>query len=126
VLPEASLREPYSLQLQTTAQDPKAVVYVPVDSSGHNSPAARASLPPGIILGQGGLLSGSPTQTGSFPFLVQATDGQGRIVIQALQITVVQPTSKGGCSSVPGDGSTGAPTLALLALVALRMRRTRR
>ena len=102
-------------------------MYVPVDSSGHNSPAARASLPPGITLSQDGLLSGVPSVTGSFPFLVQATDGQGRIVIQAMQITVVQGTSSGGgCATLPGQ-TTGASALLLLGLVAIALfRRNRR
>jgi hypothetical protein len=126
-LPQATLRAPYSLQLQSTAQDPKAVVYVPVDSSGHNSPAARASLPPGITLSQDGLLSGVPTIPGAFPFLVQATDGQGRIVIQAMQVTVVQGTSSGGgCATLPGQTS-GVSALLFLGLVAFALlRRNRR
>jgi hypothetical protein len=124
--PEATLRSNYSLQLQTTAQDPKSVVFVPVDSSGHNSPAARASLPPGITLSQDGLLSGAPSSTGAFPFLVQATDGQGRIVIQAMQITVVQGSGGGGgCATLPGQ-ATGASGLVLLGLVALGLRRRNR
>ena len=109
------MRQPYSLQLQTTADDPNAVVFVPVDSSGHNSPAARGSLPPGITLSQSGLLSGVPTIAGAFPFLVQATDGQGRIVIQALQVTVVQPTGSGGCAT--SSGQLGVWGLVLLGLV---------
>ncbi len=127
VLPQATVHQSYSLQLQTNAQDPKTVVFVPVDSSGHNSPAARDSLPPGITLTSDGLLSGVPSVTGSYPFLVQATDGQGRIVIQAVEITVSQPLSAGGgCATLPGGTASSAPTLALLALVALGLRRSRR
>jgi large repetitive protein len=124
--PQATLRKPYSLELQTTAQDPKAVVFFPVDSSGHNSPAARAALPPGITLSQNGLLSGVPITAGAFPFLVQATDGQGRIVIQALQVTVVQGASGGGgCATLPGQTSA-VSSLLLLGLVALGLSRRNR
>jgi hypothetical protein len=117
-LPEATLREPYRLPLQTSATDPKSVAYLLVDSNGDNSPAARASLPPGITLSTDGLLEGRPTAAGSFVFLVQAIDGQNRVATQALQISVVAATASGGCSSLPG-AATGAPTLIVLGLLAL-------
>jgi hypothetical protein len=120
--PQATLRVPYSLQLQTNAADPKSIVFIPMDASGHDSPNARASLPPGITLNQAGLLSGVPSAMGSFPFLVQATDGQGRIVIQALEVTVVQPLLSGGCSTPSGEASQ-TPAILALALLGLGLRK---
>ncbi|MFD2574343.1 putative Ig domain-containing protein, partial [Spirosoma soli] len=38
---------------------------------------ASGSLPPGLSLSADGQLSGSPTQTGSFPLIIQATDANG-------------------------------------------------
>lgn len=42
--------------------------------------AGLGSLPPGLSLSSSGVLSGTPTQTGSFDFTVQMTDSLGRSV----------------------------------------------
>jgi hypothetical protein len=120
--PEATLRLPYSLQLQTTAGDPSTVAYLPVDSTGLDSQAARASLPSGITLSEGGLLAGVPTAAGSFTFEVLAIDGQNRVATQVLEITVVAPARSGGCTSATG-GSRGFAFLLFLAWTILTRRR---
>src|SRR5262249_57133610 len=52
-----------------------------VTASGGDAPftfaVSSGSLPPGLTLGSGGVLSGTPTTTGSFPFTVQATAVNG-------------------------------------------------
>jgi hypothetical protein len=62
-LPDAIAGKPYSVQLA---------------ASGGVSPytwgATGGSLPAGISLSSSGMLSGTPTSTGSFSFTVQATD----------------------------------------------------
>lgn len=50
------------------------------------------SLPPGITLnGTTGVISGSPTTAGSYPFTVQLRDAQGRTAQRAITITVTAP-----------------------------------
>jgi Putative Ig domain len=125
--PEGTKGAPYSLQLATSATDPQSVEYLLIDSAGHNSPAARASLPPGITLSLGGLLSGVPSLAGAYAFLVQATDGQNRVATQALQLTIVDSGAGtgGGCSSLGGDTS-GIYVGVLVALAAMSRSRKRR
>ena len=48
----------------------------------------NANLPPGITLNSAGLLSGTPTASGTFTFLVTATDSIGAIGTQSLSIVV--------------------------------------
>lgn len=48
------------------------------------------AMPPGLSLGSGGVISGKPTQVGTFTFTVRLTDGAPTTVTsQSLQITVV-------------------------------------
>src|SRR5205807_1250827 len=39
--------------------------------------STASTLPAGLTLSSGGVLSGTPTQTGSFPIVVKATDANG-------------------------------------------------
>lgn len=51
---------------------------------------ASGSLPPGLLLGSTGLISGTPNQIGTFSFTVQLTDSTpGTVTSQPLRITVV-------------------------------------
>jgi Putative Ig domain/Kelch motif/Galactose oxidase, central domain len=50
------------------------------------------ALPPGLSLSLGGVLSGTPTATGTFNFTVTATDTLGCTGSQAYSITIVCPT----------------------------------
>jgi Putative Ig domain. len=66
------------------------------------------SLPAGLALSAGGLLSGTPTQTGSFPITVKVTDGNSctgvgatyTLVIGCQTITVTNPSSSTGTIQV--------------------------
>ena len=84
-----------------------------ITASGGSAPYSFAvtagTLPPGLSLGTGGLLSGTPTQAGPFNFTVTATDNQGctgsqayTIVISACPVITVSP------SSLP-NGQVGSP-----------------
>ena len=77
------------------------------------------SLPAGISLTSGGVLTGTPTVTGSFPITVQATDGNGcfgvsptyTLVINCQTITVTNPaatTATVGTSFSDTFAQTGA------------------
>ena len=63
-----------------------------------------SALPAGIALAANGTLSGTPTQTGSFPITVQATDANGcsgtgatyNLIINCQTITVTNPATTSG------------------------------
>ena len=67
------------------------------------------SLPAGLTLSSAGLLSGTPTVTGSFPITVKVTDGNGctgvgatyNLVINCQTITVTNPATTTGTVSTP-------------------------
>jgi hypothetical protein len=67
------------------------------------------SLPSGLTLSAAGLLSGTPTVTGSFPITVKVTDGNGctgvsatyNLVINCQTITVTNPATTTGTVSAP-------------------------
>jgi len=67
------------------------------------------TLPTGLSLSTGGVLSGTPTQSGSFPITVKATDANGcfgvgatyTLVIGCQTITVTNPVNNTGTINVP-------------------------
>jgi hypothetical protein len=67
------------------------------------------SLPAGLTLSSAGVLSGTPTVTGSFPITIKVTDGNGctgvsatyNLVISCQTITVTNPATTTGTVSVP-------------------------
>jgi len=67
------------------------------------------SLPAGLTLSSAGVLSGTPTVTGSFPITVKVTDGNGctgvsatyNLVINCQTITVINPGTTTGTVSTP-------------------------
>jgi hypothetical protein len=85
------------------------------------------SLPAGLTLSAGGLLSGTPTQTGSFPITVKVTDGNGctgisatyTLVIGCQTITVTNPATSTGTIQVAFSqtftqtGAIGSATFSL-------------
>jgi len=88
LLPDASVSangpgNPYSYQL--TSLGGSYSVNQPVQwALAPNSPG----LPPGLTLSSSGLISGSPTATGTYDFTVQVTDGNGAVVQKDLFINV--------------------------------------
>jgi hypothetical protein len=78
----------------------------------------QGSLPPGTSLSASGLLSGTPTQAGTFPFMVQACDsttGQPQCLSAATSVTIapqLQPLQI-LTTSLP-SGSQGSPYDVLL------------
>ena len=68
-----------------------------------------STLPTGLTLSAAGLLSGTPTQTGTFPIVVTVTDGNGctgtgatyNLVINCQTITVTNPATTTGTVSAP-------------------------
>ncbi len=64
------------------------------------------ALPAGVILSNGGLLSGTPTAGGSFTFTVTATDHNGNTGAQAYTWTVNAPT----ITITPAAGTLSATT----------------
>ena len=85
------------------------------------------SLPAGLTLSAAGLLSGTPTQTGSFPITVKVTDGNGctgigatyTLVIGCQTITVTNPATTTGTIQVAfsqtftQSGAIGGATFSL-------------
>jgi hypothetical protein len=71
--------------------------------------STASALPSGITLSSGGLLSGTPTQPGTFPIVVTATDGNGctgngptyNLVIACQTITVTNPSSNSDPAGTP-------------------------
>ena len=61
---------------------------------------ASGQLPPGITLASSGALSGTPTQTGAFTFVVKVTDGTVRSDTETLTLRVVDPLSVTGPTSL--------------------------
>jgi VCBS repeat-containing protein len=86
-----------------------------------------STLPTGLSLSTGGVLSGTPTQTGSFPITVTVTDSNGctgtsstyTLVISCQTITVTNPATSTGTIQVPfsqtftQSGAIGGATFAL-------------
>ena len=67
---------------------------------------ASGSLPPGLTLSGGGTISGTPTTTGTFAFIVSVSDP----VTQPLSITIL-PASAVATAKAPSEASTPAPAL---------------
>lgn len=66
---------------------------------------SAGSLPAGLTLGSGGALSGTPTQVGSFPVTVTATDANGQAGSRAYTLVVAAPT----LAMTPAPGTLSAP-----------------
>ena len=49
------------------------------------------SLPPGLMLGADGVISGTPTVAGTYPVAVKVTDSSGATATAQLQIVVAPP-----------------------------------
>ncbi len=67
--------------------------------------AVGSTLPPGFALSSSGLLGGSPTQSGTYPFSVTVTDARGCTTTTAHTITVTNTLTLGNLT-LP-DGTVG-------------------
>jgi hypothetical protein len=65
-------------------------------------------LPTGLILSSAGVLSGTPTQTGSFPITVTASDSNSCTGSKAYTLVINCPTITVGSTGVP-SGTAGVP-----------------
>jgi N-acetylneuraminic acid mutarotase len=54
---------------------------------------ASGTLPPGLLLDSGGVISGTPTATGTSSFTVRVTDGKGSSVTQGLSLAITSPAT---------------------------------
>jgi hypothetical protein len=69
---------------------------------------SAGALPAGLAVNPSGLLSGTPTQTGTFPFTVQVTDAGGHAATRAFSLTVGCFTFSPANGPLPG-GTVGKP-----------------
>ena len=96
-LPAAVLNAPYSVTLGATGGAPP-----------YTWSLASGALPPGLSLSSGGVISGTPTNQGSFGFTVQVTDASGHTATQPLNIAVsAQPLSIWGPAAAPANVDHG-------------------
>ena len=81
-LPQARLRQAYQFQLQTQGGIPP-----------FKWTMSRGSLPPGMTFSDNGLISGTATEKGEFPFVITVADGStpGQQKNQAYVFHVVAP-----------------------------------
>lgn len=97
-------------------------------NGGYTYSLTAGTLPPGIALSSAGVISGTPTTTGSYSFTVRATDGFGFNGSQAYSVTVnapaivfVQTTLPGGqvavaySQTISAGGGSGSFTYSLSA-----------
>lgn len=73
-----------------------------------NFAVTSGSLPPGLLLSSAGDLAGTPTQTGTFPFTVTATDANNDTGSEAYLLQIECPTIIVGPSTL-APGTAGVP-----------------
>ncbi|WP_371780880.1 DUF7927 domain-containing protein [Streptosporangium subroseum] len=85
---------------------------VPLTVSGGTAPytwsVASGSLPPGLTLNAStGVLSGTPTSAGSYPFTVQVTDASNQSATKPVTLVIAPPPTL--TFPAPPDGEVGTP-----------------
>jgi hypothetical protein len=96
-LPDAAQNSPYSVTLAASGGTPP-----------YKWSLASGTLPPGLGLSTGGVISGTPTTRGAFSFTVGVTDGT-RSATQALNLTVSGPiVTIWAATAVPTNVDHGA------------------
>lgn len=78
---------------------------------------ASGTLPPGLSLTAGGVISGIPTQTGDYTFSVKATDSSNSTgsLAYTQSITAAPATAPGAPSSVTASAASGQATVSFAA-----------
>ena len=72
---------------------------------------ASGSLPPGLEFdGQSGVISGTPSFGGSFPFTVQVEDSEGGTAASFVTLQIASNSSEGGGGVVPDPDPTPTPS----------------
>ncbi len=90
-----------------TASSPFSETFTESGSIGGATFTTSSTLPAGLSLSTAGVLSGTPTQTGTFPIVVTVTDGNGctgtsatyNLVIACQTITVTNPANGNGTAA---------------------------
>jgi hypothetical protein len=83
-----------TMVLPSGTVSPPTAYDVQLEGSGGQPPYSwslapgSASLPPGLTLSSGGIISGTPTKVGTFSFTVMMTDSAARSVVLDLAITI--------------------------------------
>lgn len=102
-LPNATLGANYSVSFKATGGTLPYTWFIPSEFGSFSGPSAA---PPGLALGSGGLLSGIPSQTGTFTFLVEVTDSDQvnpQSDTRSFSLTVSPaPTIPSGGGALPG------------------------
>jgi hypothetical protein len=86
-VPNGVAGQVYNIQLQASGGLPPYEFFV----STMGPPATSGGLPPGLTLTPGGLLSGTPTTPGTYPFLVVLQDSLFQTTFRSFSITVFAP-----------------------------------
>ena len=68
------------------------------------------TLPTGLTLSSGGVLSGAPTATGSFTFTLEVTDALGDTATQSFTVVISPSVSAGTASATPNPIDQGQST----------------
>ncbi len=104
MLPNAAYNQPYSQQITATE---------PITAGGGNPSCtyySSGTLPPGFSVTNTGVLSGTPTQAGSFTFGIYAVDANGYIGSRGYTLVVQQAAVTVSVSPAPlCAGTVGAP-----------------
>jgi hypothetical protein len=95
-LPEAAVRVQYSFSFTATGGTPP-----------YSWSTQAGALPPGVTLNQSGIVSGTPTTTGSFAFSVRVQDTAGQSAERQLTLTVNPGLTIPACPA--GVAETGSP-----------------
>ncbi len=108
-----------SINTTTLANGATGVPYAqPVTASGGVPPlqwSVTGPLPPGLTLGaSNGTISGTPTATGAYPFVIQVRDSTGASATRQLSITIADGLSITTATNLP-QGSEGIPYTQALA-----------